>query len=285
MRMRKRFSTRKAKIAALLPTLVLAASPIFGQGAGEAVDPVQIVRNASFNELRSSNAGHPFRYRYHKVDDGKATTKAVIETKDGDVSRLLDVNGEPLDAEAKAKELARLNALRDNPGAQAQKHKREQADGGRADEMVKLLPTAFVYTYEGMIPGPNGPCYRLKFEPNPNFNPPDREAEVYHGMEGELWIDQAQQRMVRFQAHLISDVNFGWGFVGRLFQGGTILVKQKDVGEHHWETTYMKLHLTGKILMVKGLNIDTEDTFTDFAPVPNDGYQAAIAMLETPEAG
>ncbi len=246
-------------------------------------NPVEIVRNASYNELRSANGGHPFRYLYHKVDDGKATTKEVVETKDGSISRLLEVNGKPLDADANAKELARLNALLNDPAAQAKRHKREQTDGGRADEMVKLLPTAFLYTFEGMVPGPNGPCYRLRFEPNPNFAPPDREAEVYHGMAGELWIDQAQQRMVRFDAHLISDVNFGWGFVGRLFKGGTIMVQQKDVGEHHWETAYMRLHLSGKILLVKSLDIDTTDNFSNFEPVPDDGYQAAVKMLEGPQ--
>ena len=65
-----------------------------------------------------------------------------------------------------------------------------------------------------MVPGPNGPAYRLALKPNPNFTPPDREADVYHGMEGELWIDKDQQRIVRFDAHLVQDVNFGWGILG-----------------------------------------------------------------------
>ena len=127
-----------------------------------------------------------------------------------------------------------MQKLRDHPEEQARKHHKDQADGDRDNEMLKLLPDAFLYTYLGTVPGPNGPCYRLHFEPNPAFRPPDRQGEVYHGMAGELWVDQAQQRMVRLDAHLISDVNFGWGVVGRLFQGGTILVEQKDVGEHHW---------------------------------------------------
>ncbi len=282
--MRKDHTLSPTKTIRKAAALLLEAAPhlLTDRDQSASPDPLEIVLNASFQVLLSGNQGHPFRYLYHKLDDGKATTKEVIETKEGSISRLLEVNGQPLDADANAKELARLNALRDDPAAQARRHKREQTDGGRADEMVKLLPSAFVYTYLGMVPGPNGPCYRLKFEPNPNFNPPDREAEVYHGMEGELWVDQGQQRMVRFDAHLIADVNFGWGFVGRLFKGGTILVDQKDVGEHHWETTSMRLHLSGKILMVKALDINTTESFTNFEPVPNDGYQAAIQMLESP---
>ncbi len=264
---------------ALACAMLLVTAACYAQGSSP--DPIKIVRDASYNELRTGGQAHPFRYRVHKVDDGKDTIKEVVESRDGDISRLLATGGKPLDADANRQELERLQKLRDNPDEQASRHKRAQANNQRDDEMVKLLPDAFVYTFAGMVPGPNGPCYRLLFQPNPNFHPPDRQGEVYHGMAGELWIDQAQQRMVRFQAHLISDVDFGWGVVGRLFQGGTILVEQRDVGEHHWETAHMQLHLQGKILMVKSLVIDTTEDSSDFQPVPDAGYQAAIALLET----
>lgn len=244
-------------------------------------DPNQIVRDASYNEMHSSNQGHTYRYRTHSLDSGKSTLKEIVETRDGDIKRLLASDDEPLSASANQAELDRLDKLRANPAEQAKRHKRSQAESNRDDEMLRVLPDAFTYTYMGMVPGPNGPCYRLKFEPNPSFQPPDRQAEVYHGMAGELWVDQAQQRMVRFDAHLVADVNFGWGIVGQLFKGGTILVEQQDVGEHHWENTYMRLHLSGKILLVKPLDIDTTDTSTDFHPVPDKGYQAAIDYLKT----
>ncbi len=244
-------------------------------------DTLKIVHDASYNELRASNHGHPFRYRLHAVDDGKATVKETVETRDGDISRLVERDGKPLDDAANQQELARLDKLNANPDEQASRHKKSQANNDRDNEMVKLLPDAFLYTFLGMVPGPNGPAYRFQFKPNPAFQPPDRQGEVYHGMAGELWVDEGQQRMVRFDAHLISDVNFGWGIVGRLFQGGTILVEQRDVGDHHWETTHMRLNLTGKILMVKSLRIDTTEDSTDFRPVPDAGYQAAIALLKS----
>jgi len=271
-------------LPALLCGLALIPASCYGKGPdakpSPGVDAKQIVQHASFNELQASDGGHPFQYRQHTLDDGKESVKAIIETRDGDISRLLEVNGKPLDPQAAQKESDRLKKLLDNPEEQARKHKSEQADSARSNEMVRLLPDAFVYTYEGMVAGPSGPCYRLKFKPNPAFQPPDRQAEVYHGMAGELWVDQAQQRMARLDAHLISDVNFGWGVVGKLFQGGTILVKQKDVGVHHWETTHLELHLAGKILLVKSLKIESIEDSGDFAQVPDAGYKAAIDQLE-----
>jgi hypothetical protein len=131
------------------------------------------------------------------------------------------------------------------------------------------------------VEGPNGLCYRLKFRPNPAFTPPDRQGEVYHGMVGELWVDQGQLRLVKIDAHLISDVNFGWGVLGRLYKGGSILVQNADVGLHHWETIHMKLNLQGKLLMLKSVDYSTTEDFSDFKVQPQElGYQEAIRLLQ-----
>jgi hypothetical protein len=259
---------------------LVTASAVFAQSGEAVTDPVPLVRRASQNELHSSNGHHPFRYQLHKIDDGKITTKEIVETKDGDVARLIAVNDKPLDPDADKAELDRLNNLAGHPELQEHRHKREQEDSDRANEMIRLLPDAFLYHNEGLVDGPNGPCHRLSFKPNPNFSPPDREAEVYHGMAGELWIDKGQERMVRLDAHLIDDVNFGWGILGKLYKGGSILVEQADVGDQHWETTHMKLSLTGKALLLKSLSFQTTEDASHFEPVPPEmGYQNAIKLL------
>ncbi len=256
--------------------VVLVAAACYAQTP----DPIAIVKAASRNELKASNGGHPFRYRLHKIDDGKVTTKIIVETKDGGVARLIEADDKPLSAEANQAELDRLQNLYDHPEIQEHRHKKEQGDSGEADEMVRLLPDAFLYQYKGMVAGPNGPAYRLAFEPNPSYQPPDREAEVFKGMEGELWVDQGEERLVKLDAHLIADVNFGWGILGRLYKGGSILVEQKDVGDRHWEATHMKLNLTGKALMLKSLSFQTIEDSSDFHPVPDSGYKAAINFLK-----
>jgi hypothetical protein len=245
-------------------------------------DPVALVRAASWNELHSENSGHPFRFRLRKQDENGATTKDIIETKDGDVARLVAVNDQPLTPDKERAERARLDNLLAHPEQQARRHKKEQEDSSRSNEMIRLLPDAFLYTYRGIVNTANGPAYRISFEPNQKFIPPDREAQVYHGMAGELWINCAQKRMARLDAHLISDVDFGWGIVGRLYKGGTILVEQRDVGSGHWESTHLKLNLTGKILMVKSLLIRSTEDGSDYKPVSNTlTYKDAIQMLKS----
>lgn len=242
-----------------------------------------IVRKASKNETARDPNAQPFRFLLRKIDEKSDTTKEIVQTRDGDIARLVLYNNQPLTEERKKLEKTRLDHLMTHPEEQRKRHRREQEDSARADGLVKVLPDAFTFEYIGTVQGGSGPVIKLRFKPNPNFNPPDREADVYHGMAGELWIDEHQERMVRLDAHLISDVEFGWGILGRLYKGGTILVEQADVGSHHWETTHMKLNLTGKALMFKSLSFKTQEDESDFHPVPKTfGYQDAIRLLQSP---
>lgn len=266
--------------ALLFAVPFLAAQPLRAQSVDPTQDPGKIVQDASWNELHPHGPPHPFRYRLLKIDPKASTLKEIVETNDGDVARLLEKDGKPLTAEEEQAEIERLNQLLTHPKIQEHRHKKEQEDSARGDEMVKMLPDAFIYTYQGTVPGPSGPCYRVTFEPNPAFSPPDREGEVYHGMEGELWIDKTQLRLARIDAHLISDVNFGWGVLGSLYKGGSITVEDDDVGTGHWETRHMKLTLRGKILMLKPVDFSTTEEASDFHAVPPDmGYQDAVRLL------
>lgn len=244
------------------------------------IDPHALVRRAVENDLNTHEKLN-FRFVLRKQDTKGTTTKEIIETRDGDVARLIAVGDKPLPAEANQAELDRLNNLLAHPEVQEHRHKREQQDAGRADELVQVLPNAFVYKFTGLGEGPTGPVYKLSFEPNKKFEPPDYEARVFHGMAGELWIDQQQERVVRFDAHLTDDVEFGWGVLGRLFKGGTIMVEQADVGNHHWEQTHLRLDLTGKELLVKDLVERTTEDASNFQQVPNSWtYKDAIRELE-----
>lgn len=274
------------RIVSLVSTAALLLALPLSSGAYAQMSPTDaqaLVRKASQNETAKNLNGQPFRFKLRKIDDKGDVTKEIVQTKDGDIAELVLYNNQPLTEERKKLEKERLAHLMAHPEEQERRHRREQEDSDRADKLVKVLPDAFLFEFIGTIPGNSGPVIKLRFKPNPGFTPPDRESQVYHGMAGELWIDERQVRMVRLDAHLIADVDFGWGFLGRLYKGGSILVQQADVGSRHWETTHLKLSLTGKALMVKSLNIQTQEDESDFRPVPKDiGYQDAIRMLQSP---
>jgi hypothetical protein len=62
-------------------------------------------------------------------------------------------------------------------------------------------------------------------------------------------------------------------------------VEQADVGDGTWDVTHMRLNFTGKVMMVKSLTINTEETFSDFRRVPDDlTFAKGIELLKNEQA-
>lgn len=245
-------------------------------------DGAGLVRRAVQHRL-DMDQGHPMlRYVVRRKDSRRETTKEIIETKDGDVARLIAVDGKPLSAEAEKAEMARLDYLAAHPELEERRHRSEMKDQARIDRLLGLLPDAEHYTLEGMVPCGAGSCYRMSFIPNPKFVPPDIEAEFLRGFAGTVWIDQAQERLTRLDAHLIADIDFGFGILGKANKGGTVQLRQTDVGGQEWKLTKLDVNLTGRALLFKVLNIQIEEEASDFSTVAAGmSYQEAIRILKT----
>jgi hypothetical protein len=276
-------SRAKRTQAPILALLLLTLTPLAQPQTAPPIDASALVRRAIQNREDAAKAHRPLRYLLRKTDDHRDTTKDIVETDQGDVARLIAINNQPLTPEANQAELDRLNTLTHHPEIQEHRHQREQKDAARVDRMMRLLPDAFQYRDQGTTPCPSskGTCHHLTFSPNPSFEPPDVEANIFRGLAGELWIDQAQERLTRLDAHVIANVDFGWGILGKLDKGGTIQLEQSDIGSGDWELTVLKLNLKGTALMVKSLDIQLTEQASHFSQVPSRvDYRKAIELLE-----
>jgi hypothetical protein len=270
--------------AVALMASVFGGSAAAQMAASVSVNPVALVRRAVQLRLEEEKSHRPVRYVLRKTDGDHETTKEIVETKDGDVARLIAINGQPLTAEQEQAEINRLDTLAAHPEMQERRRRSEQRDAARIDQLVGMLPDSEVYKLEGMVSCGASQCYRLSFAPNPNFETPNLEADVLRGFAGEVWIEETQQRLVRLDAHLVREVTIGFGILGRLNEGGTMQLQQEFEGNaQEWQPTVLKMNLSGKALMVKTVNIKINELASDFSPVPPDlGYRDAIALLKKP---
>lgn len=221
------------------------------------------------------------RYLLRKVSPRLATTKEIIETKDGFVARLVAINGQPLSAIDTQKEDARLNALLTDPGKQRRRKQAENEDTGRVLNVLRAMPHAFLYQYAGPGEAPTGLVEKFTFKPNPSFSPDNLETEPLPAMTGELWIDPQRQRVARLEGHVQQNVDFGWGVLGRLNKGGWIVLEQAEVGGGQWRIVRFQMAMSGRVVF-KTRVFDTTEDQTKFAPVPpNLGYQKAIEILRS----
>jgi len=232
------------------------------------------------NEYNATlDASHPMRYELVKTSPRLTTAKKICETKDGDVARLIALNGKPLSTADEQKEEARLDGLLSDPGKQKRRKQAESDDTGRVLKVLRALPAAFVYQDAGAGTGPTGKVEKFTFKPNPRFSPPDLETQVLTQMAGEIWVDPVHLRVVRLEGHLQQDVDFGWGILGRLNKGGWIVIEQADVGGGQWRTSHFQMVMSGRVVW-KMRVFDTTEDETGYEAVPVGlGYQKAIELL------
>lgn len=224
-----------------------------------------------------SRGKHPLCYKLRKVSPRLTSTKEIVETRDGDVARLLTINDQPLSAADEQREETRLQALLDDPGLQQHRKQSEDSDTARALKVLRVLPNAFLYQYAGTAETANGLVARFPFKPNPQFDPPDLETGVLTAMAGELWIDPVHERVVRLAGTLQQDKQIALG-LAELDKGGTVEIVQADVGDQ-WRIVHLKLVMNGRILF-KSKNSDSVQDYSDFKPLaPDMTYRQAVEML------
>jgi hypothetical protein len=239
--------------------------------------PAELVREAVTNEIASNtNSGVRFMFKDQRKTVHLSQTKLIVETRDATAGLIIAQNGQPLTPEQRKAEEARLNNYVQHPDELSKKRKQEKEDAEHTERILKALPDAFLYQPDGGQAGSElvgrigDNLLRLKFSPNPNYSPPSRVEQVLTGMAGHLLIDTSEKRIAEIDGTLVKEVGFGWGILGHLDRGGRFLVRQADVGGHHWELTSMQLTFTGKVLLFKKLNIRSSDEFSNFRSVPPD---------------
>jgi hypothetical protein len=261
-------------------------NPVFAQSApGNGVSAPTLtgqalVDRALANELNAAqDASHPMRYQLRKTSPRLTTTKEILETREGEVARLIAINDKPLSAVDESGEEARLQELLSDPSKQRRRKRAEDDDSGRALNVLRALPGAFLYQDAGPGQGPTGKVEKFTFRPNPAFNPLYLETEVLPAMSGEIWIDPTRLRVARLEGYLQQDVDFGWGILGRLNKGGWIVIEQADVGGGLWRTVRFQMQMSGRVVF-KTRAFDTTEEQTNYAPIAQGmSYQRAIEVL------
>jgi hypothetical protein len=258
----------------------------------EDMPPAAMVRVAVDRELaaaRDTRIKHLFRSR--RTTPRGSQTKLYAETNDAIVGLVIAENDVPVSASQQQSEIAHLERIVGNRDEMRRKQKQEHEDAERTLRIVRALPDAFVYQYDGTEPGQEnigragGEFVRLKFRPNPHYAPPSRVEQVLQGMQGSVLIDPTECRLARIQASLFRQVSFGWGILGHLDKGGSFLVEKSDLGDGIWDLRRIRLSFTGKIMMVKSLVIKSDEIFDDYRKLPeNTTFAKGIEVVREEQA-
>lgn len=262
-----------------------------GQTPSQAVPqgtPRSWIDAAQKNELAIiQDDDHPISYRMRKIDRKADTTREIIESAQGNVARMVERDGKPLSSEEDAAERGRLNDILKSPQDYLKHEERGSAARNYSIQLIKLMPSAMIYTYAPDQPQPPDSASSqvvIDFHPDPKFHPSTMISEVLTGLAGRIWIDSRTHTMTRIEGHVLHNVNFGWGFVAKIYPGGTIELEQKLVDGRRWAYSHVDENLTIREVMVHTVSEKTKMTAWDFKLLPASmSFQDAVhALLATP---
>ena len=265
--------------------MMLAASPSPAQIHAPANSPVEWIQQASGFEqaIIRNDAEFPVRYRTRKVDAKGDTTREVIESREGTVARLVERNGQPLTSTEDKAEQDRLQDILRAPNDFIRHHRKDFAARGYATDLVRLLPTAMRFSYapgQPQPPGAPGPQVVIDFAPDPGFKPPTTLSQLLTGVAGRVWIDQRTGRMTRAEGHVLHPVDFGWGVLARIHEGGAVAFEQMEGAEGRWVYSHLEEHLIILEVLLKSIPENSTMTSFDFRGLPASvSFQDAVHML------
>ena len=263
---------------AILPlagALLLCAVPTL-RAQSPTESPHDLIKDVVYNELQERRQISLWQYHVEKRVVSQTTVAREVETVSGPVDRVFERQGKPLDQAAQKRETERLNNLLRNPSELARMKQEHQAEEQRLQRLIAAMPDAFTYAYDGTADG----SLRLSFRPNPAYNPPTYETRVYHALAGEIWIEPQMKRLVKIDAHILTEIDFGYGLFGRIEKGGTFQIERARVAPNRWKTTVLDVHISGRVIFFKAINKEQNEVRSGFQPVPSDlGVPAAVAIL------
>jgi hypothetical protein len=250
-------------MASILGVMLFASGSARAQGS-LTVPPSQLVREVVYNELHDHASHGYWRYFVEKQSVQGTRLEEQIETADGTVMRLVLRDGRPLSPESQQSEQARLDRLLTSPMDRMRLRQEHADDEKRIGRILTLLPDAFLFEYAG----DRNNCYELRFRPNPDYPAHSVESRIFHAMSGELWIDARMKHLVRLDGQLQTDVDFGYGILGRLYKGGWFSLQRVQVSATDWKTERLEVHMSGRAMLFKTTARETSELRGNFAAVP-----------------
>ncbi|MGC2618243.1 MAG: hypothetical protein WA414_04325 [Acidobacteriaceae bacterium] len=261
----------RAFLLAAIP-LALAATPLRAQQ-----DPKAIVKTVVQNEIRIEAADHSrWMYRDAYKSPDKDTVKLVIQTPQGNLSETIEDHGRPPSPQEHQADLAHMQQIVSDPALRARMQRNEAHDGQQADDLMRMLPTAFIWKIDSRGDG----TITLSYHPDPNFDPPSMSARVLSSMSGTLVVAEREMRIKQLTGKLMQPVTFGWGLLGRLEAGGTFEVIRTQIAPGEWQITQTHVHISGHALFFKTIGDQEDEVTSDYRPVPdNVDLQKAAQMI------
>ncbi|MFN2385507.1 MAG: hypothetical protein ABR576_04370 [Thermoanaerobaculia bacterium] len=183
--------------------------------------------------------------------------------------KLVARNGSPLPPDELAeqdrdheKKVAR--AMAGGEAAEAKRQKRRLERARREQEIVDELFRMYDIAFQGREVLDGRSSLVVTFSPRPGAKPSNRAGKILQKFAGRAWVDEQDYQVVRAEAELLDTFSYGLGVFARLYKGATASFVRRKVNGEVWLPAYARFRGHARLLLVKGLRIDSESEYTDY---------------------
>ena len=174
-------------------------SSLIGVRSLEAADfpplpAAEMVRRCSQRELDAQKNASRYMFMLRRQTVHITETKLVVETNEALAGRVLAYNDKELSGESLKSEDTRVERFVTYPEELRKKQREERDNRERFYRILRAMPDAFLWEYDGFESGASGlgrpgeQLVRLKFRPNPKYDPPTRVEQLLAGMAGTILV-------------------------------------------------------------------------------------------------
>ena len=242
-------------------------------------EQLRTILRESLNKLQDAD-GRMGDYSYARYNvrrefnaDGSVKTEHTVlarrEFEDGygfmhQVER--DGKAVPDIEQKQAQDVARTRAAQLRAMSPAERSQAEPPTRSRAPEQsfLKEFPDAldFKKVGEEMIGGRR--TLVLECQPRPGYKATNMRARMFEKVRGKIWLDAAEEQMVRIDAEVFDAVNIGWGVIGKVQKGTRFHLERRRLADGFWLPESQDIRFTARILLFKALSQEEITRYSEF---------------------
>jgi hypothetical protein len=258
--MRKCFAI---SILAAVPALfgLLSASSLPAQQKQPPSDAELLARADKLiaNQHRNEQFLDEYERLERQVDQTAGMTPRVIEdrtyrivpTGTGAMKVLVSDRGKQVDPAEYRKELLLWEqtleiALKPNDSRGKTAHAKFEKKRKDRAELIDSMREGLLRKWVGQETINGHLCDVIQLDPNPEFHPRSTLQEAIAHVTAKIWVDNTQNQLIRAEAHVIRDISFGGGILGKLYRGGVFAFDQSEVAPGVWLPTRYQYDYTAR---------------------------------------
>lgn len=145
---------------------------------------------------------------------------------------------------------------------------RRRRDRAQSPSAIQDAAAALDFAMDGRVIVNGRPTILVTFTPRRDARPATREGRLARAFSGKVWVDEAEQEVMRAEATAIDSISYGYGLIARLNEGTVVTLLRERVDDDIWLPTSIRFQGEGRALLLRKLTVDFRIDWFDYRRLP-----------------